>query len=91
MAQLLRALGKAGLISRTYMMAHNHLHVITTCNSSFRGSNALFWTPWAPGTHMVHMNAKHPFTFEMLQKKSEGSAMGLECSSPTSGRCSPSM
>lgn len=28
--------------------------LITFCNPNSGASNALFWSPWAPGTHVVH-------------------------------------
>jgi hypothetical protein len=43
-----------------------HMAVHTVCNSSSRGSDALFWPPQEPGTHIVgaqsHMVAKQPHT-----------------------------
>lgn len=34
-----------------------HLHGLKTIwNSSYRASDAFFWSPWTPGTQMVHRN-----------------------------------
>lgn len=38
-----------GLGPSTCMEVDNHL-----INSSSKGSNALLWSLWAPGTHVVH-------------------------------------
>lgn len=42
------------------------------CNSSSKGSNLLFWFPWAPGTHMVdtYMQAKHVHTWNKILQNS---------------------
>lgn len=45
----------------------------TTCNSSLRGSNTLFWTPWAP-TDMYHNHTethRHTHKSKMNLKKKQ--------------------
>lgn len=68
MAQMSRVLDplseELGSIAKTQMAAaHNH-H-----NSSSKGSNSLFWSPQAPGTHDIqpYMKAKHSHAKEKLK------------------------
>lgn len=50
-----------GSIDSTHMIAQN-------CNSSLRGSNALFWLPWA--LH-VHARQNHSYTQNKNLKKND--------------------
>lgn len=52
------------LIPSFYIVAHRH------CNSSFMGSNGLFW-PWqAPGLHVVHRQTQrqNTYTYKHLKR-----------------------
>jgi hypothetical protein len=50
-----------GLLKKTRIL---FLVPIIVFSSTFRGSNALFSTLWAPNTHgsQTYMQAKHPYT-----------------------------
>ena len=49
-----------GSVPSIHMVAGNHPL------SSFRGLSILFWLPWAPGTHTVHI---HTFTAKHIHIK----------------------
>ncbi|XP_052054305.1 cilia- and flagella-associated protein 119 isoform X2 [Apodemus sylvaticus] len=38
------------------------------CNSSYRGSNALFWPPWVPDKHVVHIYRQITHIIEIYPK-----------------------
>ena len=62
MAHQVRAL--AGFPEIRFLSPHDSSHLSTTvCNSSSRGSVALFWPAGAAGSHGVqtYMQAKHPY------------------------------
>lgn len=40
----------SGSVLSTQMVVHNHLQL------QFRASKALFWPPWSPGTHELHIH-----------------------------------
>ena len=61
-----------------------HPRLLTTvCNVSFRGPDAFFWLPQAPGMHKVctNMQAKHPRDKIKMKarKHSQGFTLLAEC------------
>jgi hypothetical protein len=50
---------------------------ITVANSSFRGSNALFWLPWKPGTHVTqrHTRWKNTHSYKKKLKTSKSDSV----------------
>lgn len=52
-----------GLSHSTHMVAHKH------SNSRCRESDAVFWPPRAPSTHVVYMPTYHQNTYIHLKKK----------------------
>lgn len=55
-AQWLRALGAQKDLDQA---PRTHMSII--CNSSFMGSDALFWSLWVPGMNVVRIEMQYPY------------------------------